>query len=170
MADGVLLDTSFLIALAKPDEPCHSAAQQYFEHFVQEGIPMFLSTIVAAEFYQRQSIPAALLNNFVILPFNHADAKHAAQLDFKRFQGAPGSPRVGLKDDFKILGQLSANDIPFIVTADVQTLHRICVDLRAKHELRAEAINLADGFDRSYWDPARQRDFGDQLDQPESAR
>jgi predicted nucleic acid-binding protein len=167
MADGVLLDTSFLIALANPKELCHSAAQQFYAYFVEEGIPMFFSTIVAAEFYQRQAIPAAILDNMLILPFNHDDAKRAAELDFKRFQGSSTISRVGLKDDFKLLGQAKANGIRFILTADEQTLHRYCVDLRSRGELQTDPINLAQGFDKSYWDPAKQRDFDGKLSKPD---
>ena len=78
MSDGVLLDTSFLIALSNPAESGHAAAQSYFRYFEEDGILMFLSTIVAAEFYQRQSLPRALFEAMVVLPFNHDDAQAAA--------------------------------------------------------------------------------------------
>ena len=45
MADGVLLDTSFLISLVDPSpkRPHHAVAVQFFKFFADEGVPMFLS-------------------------------------------------------------------------------------------------------------------------------
>ena len=160
MADGVLLDTSFLIALSKPAEIGHAVAQGYFRHCEEEGILMFLSTIVAAEFYQRQPLPRALFDAMIVLPFNHDDAVAAAGLDFKRWQQAGGvGARTSLKDDFKLLGQAKANALPHILTADDSTLARYCAELKRIGALRTDPIRLSDGFDKSHWDPLRQRDF-----------
>ena len=165
MSDGVLLDTSFLIALANPAEPGHAAAQSYFRYFEEDGILMFLSTIVAAEFYQRQRLPRELFEAMLVLPFNHDDAQAAAELDWKRFQlvGGGRGTRAALKDDFKLLGQAKANDVQLVLTADDRTLARYCAVLRAAGEIRAGPVRLSDGFDKSHWDPARQRDFDGQL-------
>ncbi len=58
MAEGVLLDTSFLITLAKADgtRPNHEAARRYFDLFAADGHLMYLSTIVASEFHLRQPL------------------------------------------------------------------------------------------------------------------
>ena len=164
MADGVLLDTSFLIALSKPTEAGHAVAQAYFRHCEDEGILMFLSTIVAAEYYQRQRLPRALFDSMIVLPFNHDDAVAAAELDFKRWQqtGETGS-RAALKDDFKLLGQAKANDLPFVLTADDSTLARYCAELKHAGAVRTNPIRLSEPFDKSHWDPLRQRDFDDTL-------
>lgn len=161
MSDGVLLDTSFLISLSNPAESGHAAAQSYFRYFEEDGILMFLSTIVAAEFYQRQPLPRAVFESLVVLPFNHDDAQAAAHLDWKRFQLAGGGSgtRAALKDDFKLLGQAKANDMPLVLTADDSTLARYCAELKAAGEIRTSPVRLSDGFDKSHWDPARQRDF-----------
>ncbi|MBI4624972.1 MAG: hypothetical protein HY736_17365 [Verrucomicrobia bacterium] len=45
MPDGVLLDTTFLITFANPNAKNHAVARRYFDHFVDESVPMFLSTI-----------------------------------------------------------------------------------------------------------------------------
>jgi predicted nucleic acid-binding protein len=165
MSDSVLLDTSFLIALSNPAEPGHAAAQSFFRYFEEDGILMFLSTIAAAEFYQRQSLPRALFEAMIVLPFNHDDAQAAAHLDWKRFQLAGGSgARAALKDDFKLLGQAKAGDIPFVLTADDHTLARFCAELRNADEIHTAPIRLSDGFDKSYWDPARQRNFDGKLE------
>lgn len=165
MADGVLLDTSFLISFVDPTRAQHAVAVQYFSHFAAESIPMFLSTIVAAEFGQKQPVTDLPLDALIVLPFNLADAQCAAALDFTHYKGTPDLPRAGLKDDFKLLGQVKAGDIGFIITEDARTLYRFCVELRSKRQLAARAIKLVDGFDRSHFDPAGQHDFESKLEE-----
>ncbi len=111
MADGVLLDTSFLIAFADTNRPQHAVAVQFFKHFVEEGIPMFISTIVASEFHLKQPVTDLPLDIILTRPFNMDDAMHAAELDFTLYKGSAGVARDALKDDFKILGQAKAGDI-----------------------------------------------------------
>jgi hypothetical protein len=76
----VLLDTSFLISLADPNRPRHAVARSYFEHFIEEGIPMYLSTIAAGEFQVGQPISDLPLDRFIVLPFN---TSYTALLHFK---------------------------------------------------------------------------------------
>ncbi len=159
MADGVLLDTSFLISLADPNRKNHATAVQFFRFFANEGVPMFLSSIVASEFHLRQSVTELPLEAIIVLPFNLADAMRAAELDFTLYKGTPGVARDALKDDFKLLGQVKANDIGFVITEDEKSLYKFCQELRAKNKLSARAIKLEDGFDKSHFDPAGQHDF-----------
>jgi hypothetical protein len=159
MADGVLLDTSFLISFADPGRKHHAVAVQYFKFFAAEGLPMFLSTIAAAEFHQKQPVTDLPLDAIQTLPFNLVDAMRAAELDFTLFKGTPGVPRDALKDDFKLLGQVKANDIAYVLTEDERSLYKFCRDLRAKYALSARAVKLDDGFDKSHFEPNGQRDF-----------
>ena len=169
MADGVLLDTSFLISFADPTRKHHAVAVQFFKHFAAEGIPMFLSTIVASEFHQKQRVTDLPLDAVIVLPFNLIDAMHAADLDFTLYKGTPGVARDALKDDFKVLGQVKAQDIAFVITEDEKSLYRFCRELREKHVLGARAIKLEDGFDTSYFDSAGQHDFGAVIESPPPA-
>jgi hypothetical protein len=159
MSDGILLDTSFLISFADPNQPNHSVAVQYFQYFVDESIPMYLSTIAASEFHLKQPVTDLPLDSIIIMPFNLDDAMHAATLDFTKYKGAPGEKRDVLKDDFKLLGQAKARDIGFIVTEDVKTLYKYCNKLRAQGEINTKVIKLADGFDTSHFDPNGQHDL-----------
>ncbi len=163
MADGVLLDTSFLISFVDPTREHHAVALRYFRHFVDEGIPMFLSTIVASEFQLGQPVEDLPLDAIIPLPFNLEDAIAAGQLDFTSHKGGDEVQRDSLKDDFKILGQAKAQDIGFVITEDARTLYRYAVKLRAARKLGTRAIKLVDGFDRSHFDPAGQHDFEDDL-------
>ena len=169
MADGVLLDTSFLISFADPTRKHHAVAVQFFKHFAAEGIPMFLSTIVASEFHQKQRVTDLPLDAVIVLPFNLIDAMHAADLDFTLYKGPPGVARDALKDDFKVLGQVKAQDIAFVITEDEKSLYRFCRELREKHVLGARAIKLEDGFDTSYFDSAGQHDFDAVIESPPPA-
>jgi hypothetical protein len=163
MADGVLLDTSFLISFVDPTRKHHAVAVQYFKFFAAEGLPMFLSTIAAAEFHQKQPVTDLPLDAIQTLPFNLIDAMRAGELDFTLFKGTPGVSRDSLKDDFKLLGQVKANDIAYVLTEDERSLYKFCRELRAKHALAARAVKLEDGFDKSHFEPNGQRDFDDGL-------
>lgn len=173
MADGVLLDTSFLISLADRSRPHHAVAVQYFRHFAEEGIPMFLSTIVASEFHLGQPVTDLPLDSIIVLPFNLDDAMHAAELNFTLFKGEPGTNRDSLKDDFKLLGQAKARDIAFMLTEDARTLYRYCTELKNAYKLTTKAVKLVDGFDKSHFAPGGQHDFdmtleADAPNEPES--
>ena len=84
MAAGVVLDTSFLITLAGAGREHHHTARRYWRHFSENGIPLYLPTIVVSEFCIRQEIPPELLRACVVLPFNWDDAQKAAALDFSK--------------------------------------------------------------------------------------
>lgn len=166
MADGVLLDTSFLISFVDPNRRHHAVAVQFFKHFVGEGIPMFLSTIVAAEFHQKQKVTDLPLDAMLVLPFNLDDAMNAAELDFTHYKCTSGLERAALKDDFKLLGQAKAHGLAFVITEDGRSLYRFCAELRKMHRLVARPIKLEDGFDKSHFDPAGQRDFDTSIETP----
>jgi hypothetical protein len=72
------------ITLADKNRAHHEAARRYWRHFLDNEIPIFLSTIVASEFSIKQEIPPEILRSCVVLPFNWDDALRAAKLDWKR--------------------------------------------------------------------------------------
>lgn len=170
MPEGVLLDTSFLISLVDRTRKHHGVAVQFFQFFGREGVPMFLSTIVAAEFHQKQPVTDLPLDAMQVLPFNLVDAMMAAELDFERFKGTAGVSRDALKDDLKLLGQAKAYDLEFVITEDATSLHKFCMKLHqdAGAALKTRAIKLEDGFDKSHFDPAGQHDFETRLEEPPS--
>ena len=81
MPGGVLFDTSFLITLADPNRAHHETARGYWMHFLENQIPIYLSTVVVSEFCIKQEIPPDMLRCCVVLPFNWDDAQLAARLD-----------------------------------------------------------------------------------------
>jgi predicted nucleic acid-binding protein len=164
---GVLLDTSFLITLADKNRSYHEAARRYWRHFLENQIPIFLSTIVVSEFCIKQEIPPEMLRCCVVLPFNWDDAQRAAKLDWRRLRPA-GVDRQALKDDIKIIAQAARADAEFIVTDDTESFYRYCKSLKEAGEAQFKIIKLEDGFDRSFFDPNGQRDFTDSLTEGEN--
>ena len=162
MAAGVLIDTSFLITLADKSRQRHEIARQYWRHFLENQIPIFLSSIVVSEFCIKQEIPPDMLRCCVVLPFNWDDAQRAAKLDWKRLRPA-GVERDALKDDIKIIAQAAVADAEFIITDDSASFYRYCKLFKEAGEVQFKAIKLEDGFDRAFFDPNGQRDFTDGL-------
>lgn len=150
MAEGVVLDTSFLITLADANRQNHSAARSYWEYFMEMGIPLFLPTIVVSEFYIRQEIHPGILKRCIVLPFNWDDALKAAELDFSKFK-EPKNDRVALKDDVKILAQAMIRDAAYIITDDSKTFYRFALTLVQERAAPFIPIKLEDGFDHSYF-------------------
>jgi hypothetical protein len=137
MADGALIDTGYIIALANPAERGHAAAQEYWRYFTTRfGKPLYLSSIVVSEFELKQKVPDFVLNSTIMLPFNYSDAIQAAKYDWTRDR-PEGQPRDALKDDIKIIAQASLVGAEFIITRDGESLVKYCAALRAK---RASAV------------------------------
>ena len=163
MSAGVVIDTSFLITLAGPGRANHEAARRYWRHFVEEGIPIYLPTIVVSEFQVRQEIPPEILRNCVVLPFNWDDAVRAAKLDPTGFD-REGESRVALKDDVKIIAQAMVKDAAFLITDDKNTFFRFAERQVELGHASFRPIKLADGFDRAFLNRSGQRDFHDDLE------
>jgi predicted nucleic acid-binding protein len=165
MASGVLLDTSFFITLADSKRANHKTARKFWRFFLEEQIPVYLSTIVVSEFYLKQELSPEILRACIVLPFNWSDAVKAAGLDFTTFKGDRHS-RDALKDDVKIIAQADEAGVEYIVTDDEDTLTRFAKECKNHGKTGCQCIALSGGFDRAYF--ARgQRDFTDQLDQPD---
>lgn len=162
MATGVLIDTSFLITLAGPNRLHHHAARKYWQYFLENQIPVFLSTIVVSEFCIKQEIPPDLLRCCVLLPFNWDDAQRAAKLDWKRLR-PEGVERSALKDDIKIIAQAAGADVEYVITDDTESFFRYCKILKEGGDVKFKAIKLEDGFDSAFFNNG-QRNFDDGLE------
>lgn len=156
MAAGVVVDTSFLITLADPKRPHHETARQYWRHFMELGLPIYLPTIVASEFCIRQEIPPDILRACVVLPFNWDDAQQAAKLDFSKVK-RKGESRDALKDDVKIIAQAMVKDAALIITDDTRSFYKFARELAASGQARFRVIKLEDDFDLSFFDANGQR-------------
>src|SRR4051812_31888290 len=121
MAAGALLDTSFLITLGGRDRAHHGAAKRFWKHFLENQIPLFLSTIVVSEFSVKQTLGPEILRHCVVLPFNYQDALKSAELQQLRYSAA-GANRDALKDDLKLIAQAEIAQAQFLITDDSDTM------------------------------------------------
>lgn len=158
MRNAVQLDTSFLITLADPRRERHSSAKRFFQHFLQERMPMSVSAIVVAEFCRRQELNTLPLEQLMLVPFNHEDAVIAAGFDFKDFK-TDGVDRQALKDDFKIIGQAHARNFGYVITDDAETMFGYCESLRKAGRTHLRGIKLQAGFSLEALTGNGQRDF-----------
>ncbi|MCI0363343.1 MAG: hypothetical protein L0Y44_04030 [Phycisphaerales bacterium] len=117
-----------------------------------------LSAIVVSEFYIKQEIPPDVLRACVVLPFNWDDAVKAARIDFSKQERTDGQ-RDALKDDVKIMAQAIVKDAAWIITDDSQSLYKLALALRDSGASGVQPIKLEDGFDKSLFEPTRQRDL-----------
>ncbi len=162
MGAGVVLDTSFLITLADSSRDNHKTALQYWKHFIEEHIPVFLPTIVVSEFCVKQEIPSSILRCCIVLPFNWDEAIMAADLDFKQHVNESGE-RAAVKDDIKIIAQAAVTAAQYIISEDRKTLLRVIGELNQSGRLAARPINLRESFDRSHFNADHQGEFIDTL-------
>jgi predicted nucleic acid-binding protein len=150
MSRSVLVDTSFLISFVDGSRKHHEPAMSYYRYLLENGIPIYFSTLVAAEFAIGQPITDLPLRTFRVLPFNLTHAIQAAALDFKELRKSE-DPRAIVKEDIKILAQAAAENISHVLTEDERTLYRYCERLRAEGKIETKAIKLVDGFDVSWF-------------------
>jgi len=146
----VSLDTSFLISCADPGRPNHAVALEYFRHCLAERIPMWISVVAAGEFEVGQPVADLPLQNFRIQPYNLPHAVRAAALvramrDER--ESTLDDRRPVIINDLKILAQAEEDQIPVILTEDVNTLSRFATRLRQRGILAAvRVLLLKEGF------------------------
>ena len=157
--NSVLLDTSFLITLASASRPHHGAALQYYRECVARHIPMYISTIVMAEFQVNQPVTDLPLRNLVALPFNADHAMRCGQLiDQAGRERDAGDDRVRVKDDFKLIAQCHLEGITHVFSEDANTLVKYlqrCGSPSAS--ARLECVLMRNGFDLSWFEHGQYR-------------
>lgn len=148
---GVCLDTSFLITLCSQKRENHDVAKRFFAFWMEHGIPMFLPTICYAEYLARETeVPAYLLNQMKLLPFDPESAVIAGEIERSRLSVDVGNTtRIALKDDIKIIANASQNHVLGIVTEDTSSMVRYV--RRAAESVPSVAglktLTLSNGFD-----------------------
>ena len=148
--------------MADKNRAHHAAARGFWRHFIENEIPIYLSTIVVSEFCVKQQIDPQVLRCCVVLPFNWDDALRVSALDWKPLRPS-GVERDALKDDIKIIAQAVGADAEFVITDDTDSFYRFCQTFKAAGEVQFRPLKLEDGFDRAFFDQNGQRDFTDGL-------
>jgi predicted nucleic acid-binding protein len=145
--NGILLDTSFLISFSDPNRPHHETAKQYYRKSLEREIPLFLSSIVIAEFEVKQPITDLPLRNMLVLPFN-VDHARACGLMTGLINRSKTDDRVRVKDDLKLIAQCACEGISHLLTEDSNTL----VKYMQSSNQPTKPILLKHGFDLSHFD------------------
>ena len=152
MRNGAVLDTGFLITLVDAGRDAHKHAKAYYRHFLEQGIPLYLPTVVASEFCIKQPITDLPLHNFNILPFNLLESIRCADLNvaYYRKKLNEEGQRDSVKDDFKIIAQAEEQDAFFLLTEDKNSMSLYCEQLRNDQKISFKVIELSQGFDISF--------------------
>ncbi|MFD2550542.1 hypothetical protein ACFSQP_01815 [Bizionia sediminis] len=115
--------------------------------FLENGIEMYLSTIVVSE-YAAGDNPDNLisLNSFRLLEFDYADAKFAGQfLATLRSLGkfCDFGDRKVVINDIKLFSQIRNRNIDAFVTKDRKSLTKMIEPLSDSHNLNFEFIDIS---------------------------
>lgn len=143
---SVLLDNSFCIRLLKSDDEYHQNAKDYFKYFSDNGIEMYLSTIVVSEYAVGDDPDNLLsLNAFRLLEFDYADAKTAGGF-FLALKGnktlRESEQRQVIINDLKLFAQIHNRKIDAYITKDRKSLSKMIEPLKQSHNLNFEFIDL----------------------------
>jgi hypothetical protein len=104
-----------------------------------------LSSLVVAEFSQRQSITDLGLSNYIMAPFNIPDGILAGALATK-IKKDEGVDREAFKVDVMLMAQAEKLQAG-IITDDKNTMQRYFKALSGLGDLTGDCILLKDGFD-----------------------
>ena len=148
--DGALVDTSFLIALVKPEDEWHSTAVAYYKGCIERDVPLYLSTIVISEFSVKQAVTDLELRNYITVPFNVDHGMKAGQF-FSRIERDPGDGRPAVKDDLKLIAQCACEQISHLLTADERTLAKYMRQLAAAGLVATTPVTLSAGYDAAWF-------------------
>jgi predicted nucleic acid-binding protein len=143
---GVLVDTSFLIRLLKTDDPLHTNAKAWFKELMDRKVPMFLSTIVLAEWCVKGSLDQLPVRNLRVLPFNVDHALRAGPLADVLLQNRTpvrSDERNLVLNDVKLLAQAEASpEITHILTKDGGYAKRITLLREKGHVVNTQVLDL----------------------------
>lgn len=143
---GVLLDTGFLIRLMKVDDPLSPNAKAWLRELLDRKVPLYLSTIVIAEWCVKGSLDQLPVRNMRVLPFNVDHALRAGpfsgSLLAMREKGSTDERAVVL-NDVKLLAQAEATvSISHILTKDGGFRSRIAQLTGAGHVVSTRILDL----------------------------
>jgi hypothetical protein len=122
---SVILDTSYCIHLVNEKSSLHNNAWDYFSHFVENAIVMYLSTIVISEYSVKDSPENLPIESFRILTFDYQDSVNAGNFMRQIYEKVPkegnySNPfqRTVVKNDVNLLAQAYTKSISGIIAID----------------------------------------------------
>lgn len=124
---SVLLDTSFLIRLLSKNDPLHQNAEDYYRYFLEQEIPMYISTITVAEYCVNGDISELPLRSVRIIPFNIQHAPIAGGFanilySARKTNDISVDNRLIIPNDVKLFAQAECTpDVKYFVTSDTKS-------------------------------------------------
>ena len=112
MHKGLLLDTSFFLRFLNERDPLFSNADGYYRHFIEQEIPMFISTVSIAEYCVGGELDELPLRSLQIIPFNLMHARRTGELASFVFKN---KGRLKLNER-----NIIPNDTKLFATADIE--------------------------------------------------
>ncbi|WP_339698148.1 hypothetical protein [uncultured Roseivirga sp.] len=155
MMPSVLLDTSFFIRLLDDTDPLHKNALGYFKYYLENDIPMCVSTITIAEYCVKGSFDDLPLKDIRIIPFNIDHAKRCGTFAEVLFRAKnDGSLKLNnrniIPNDSKLFAQADIDkDIDSFVSSDSKSLPLIN-KLRKECQAKFSLIDINNPFSETY--------------------
>lgn len=142
----ILLDNSFVTRLLKSDDEYHENVVRYYEYFLNEGIAMYLSSIVVSE-YSVADDPDNLLSlqTLRLLEFDYNDAKVSGEFYsfLKGDTALRGSvERKVIINDLKIFGQIQSRGIDAFITKDAKAYSKMYTPLKSNNMVNFHYFDL----------------------------
>lgn len=125
---SVLLDTSFFIRLLSSNDPLHQNALGYYKYFLDNEIPMLVSTVSIAEYCVKGDMTELPFRQLRIVPFNLQHASKAGEIarilyEAKNADSLQVDSRLIIPNDSKLFAQAATEDnVKFFVTSDTKSL------------------------------------------------
>lgn len=146
MEKAALLDTSFFLRLLDESDPLCKNAEGYYRYFLQNDIPMMVSTVATGEFCVKGSLSELPMKDLQIVPYNlphSVKAGEFAEILFdKRNAGELEVDRIVIPNDVKMFAQANVEEkIGYYVTSDRTSEDMIAV-LVKELKLGFDFINI----------------------------
>lgn len=143
---SILVDNSFCTRLFKENDQYHENVVDYFQYFLENGICLYLSTIVVSE-YAVADDPQNLLDTeaFRLLEYDYKDACISGRM-FSILKGEDyvrsNVSRNVIINDVKIISQIYNRNIDAFISKDTNCLNTIINPLKAEFPLSLDFIDL----------------------------
>jgi len=144
--NGLLVDTSALIAFANPESALHENVSAYIAQAIRDGVPLHISSLVVAEFCSRQAIADLDLKTFILDSFDIPEAVLSGKLD-AAITRQPEDSRVQHKVDLMLIAHAHKLGLAGILTGDRNTLAKYCDRLRELRLVDIHPLVITDPYD-----------------------
>lgn len=126
MPKGVLLDTSFFLRFLNEADPLFRNADNYYRYFIQQNVPMFISTISVAEYCVGGSVEELPFKDVHVLPFNFTHARRTgefARIVFDHKGKLNLTQRNIIPNDTKLFAQADVEEnIDYYLSSDTESM------------------------------------------------